>query len=105
LAELLKHCAFSDEGLTLWHYRTQSHVEVDFVLEDRQGHIVGIEVKASATVDGKDFRGLRHLQDTEGTVFRRGIVFYAGRELIPFGKGLWAVPMSFWWAAALGTER
>ena len=105
LAELLKHCAFSDEGLTLWHYRTQSHVEVDFVLEDRQGHIVGIEVKASATVDGKDFRGLRHLQGTEGTVFRRGIVFYAGRELIPFGKDLWAVPMSFWWAAALGTER
>ena len=96
LSELLKHLAFTKEGLTLWHYRTQTHLEVDFILENRQGQICGIEVKASTTVDSKDFKGLRHLQETEPAIFKHGIVLYAGRELLPFGEGLWAVPMSVW---------
>ena len=100
LAELLKHLAFSRERLTLWHYRTQTNIEVDFVLENRLGQITGIEVKASATVDGKDFKGLRHLQETEPAIFQRGIVLYTGREVVPFGDKLWAVPLSVWWAAA-----
>lgn len=98
LAELLKHVAFSSQGLSLWHYRTHTNIEVDFVLENRRGQITGIEVKASATVDSKDFKGLRQLQDTESVVFQRGIVLYAGRELVPFGENLWAVPLSMWWA-------
>lgn len=98
LGELLKHLSFSAQRLTLWHYRTQAGVEVDFVLENPQGRITGIEVKASATVDGKDFKGLRHLQETEAAIFERGIVLYAGREVVPFGDGLWAVPLSMWWS-------
>lgn len=100
LAELLKHIAFSKQRLTLWHYRTQTDIEVDFILENRLGQVTGIEVKASATVDGKDFKGLRHLQETEPTIFQRGIVLYAGREVVPFGEKLWAVPLSVWWAGA-----
>ena len=99
LAELLKHVAFSAQRLSLWHYRTQTNIEVDFILENRLGQITGIEVKASATVDGKDFKGLRHLQETEPGIFQRGIVLYAGREAVPFGEKLWAVPLSVWWAA------
>ena len=98
LAELLKHVAFSAQRLSLWHYRTQSNIEVDFILENRQGQITGIEVKASAAVDGKDFRGLRHLQETEAAIFQHGIILYAGREVLPFGENLWAVPLSVWWA-------
>jgi predicted AAA+ superfamily ATPase len=98
LAELLKHVAFSAQRLSLWHYRTQTNIEVDFILENRLGQITGIEVKASATVDGKDFKGLRHLQETEPAIFQRGIVLYSGREVVPFGEKLWAVPLSIWWA-------
>lgn len=99
LSELLKHLAFSAQRLSLWHYRTQTDVEVDFVLENPSGQITGIEVKASATVDGKDFKGLRHLRESEPATFMRGIVLYAGREIVPFGDRLWAVPLSMWWAA------
>lgn len=99
LSELLKHVAFSRQRLTLWHYRTQTNIEVDFILESRLGQITGIEVKASATVEAKDFKGLRHLQETESAIFQRGIVLYAGREVVPFGENLWAVPLSVWWAA------
>ena len=101
LAELLKHVAFSRQRLTLWHYRTQTQIEVDFILENRLGQITGIEVKASASVDGKDFKGLRHLQETEAAIFQHGIVLYAGREVVPFGDKLWAVPLSFWWAGKI----
>lgn len=98
LSELLKHLAFSERRLTLWHYRTQTNIEVDFILEDRLGKLTGIEVKASSTVDGKDFKGLRHLKETESQAFQRGIVLYSGREIVPFGADLFAVPLSMWWA-------
>jgi uncharacterized protein len=96
-SELLKHLAFSAQRLTLWHYRTQANVEVDFVLENRLGKLTGIEVKASNSVDGKDFRGLRHLKETESQHFQRGIVLYSGREVIAFDVDLFAVPFSMWW--------
>lgn len=102
LAELLKHVAFSAQRLSLWHYRTQTNIEVDFILENRMGQLTGIEVKASSTLDGKDFKGLRHLQDTEPEAFVRGFVLYAGREIVPFGEKLWAVPLSLWWAGLRG---
>ena len=97
LGELLKHLAFTEKRLTLWHYRTQSDIEVDFLLENPLGKITGIEVKASQSVDGKDFKGLRHLQETESEKFQQGIVLYTGNEVIPFGEKLFAVPMSVWW--------
>ena len=98
LSELLKHLAFSEKRLTLWHYRTQSNIEVDFVLENRLGKLTGIEVKSSSNVDGKDFKGLRHLKETEPHAFQRGIVLYGGREVVPFDADLFAVPLSMWWA-------
>lgn len=95
--ELLKHLAFSEKSLSLWHYRTQAGIEVDLVLEDRLGKLTGIEVKAGASVDSADFKGLRHLQETEPQAFNRGIVLYAGRAIVPFSDRLFAVPLSLWW--------
>ena len=102
LSELLKHLVFSEKRLTLWHYRTQSNIEVDFVLENRLGKLTGIEVKASSNVSGKDFKGLRHLKETEPQAFQRGIVLYSGREVVPFDADLFAVPLSMWWAFPTG---
>lgn len=98
LGELLKHLAFSEKGLTLSHYRTQTNIEVDFILENRLGKLTGIEVKASGSVEGKDFKGLRHLKETEPQSFQRGIVLYTGREVVAFDVDLFAVPLSMWWA-------
>ena len=47
-----------------------------------------------------DFKGLRHLADTEPGRFVRGFVLYAGREMVPFGDQLWAMPLSMWWGRA-----
>ena len=45
--ELARQLTWSDERVELFHYRTKDKVEVDAVLENRQGRMVGIEVKAS----------------------------------------------------------
>jgi hypothetical protein len=99
LGELLKHLAFSERGLTLSHYRTQTNIEVDFILENRLGKLTGIEVKASSSVNGKDFKAMRHLKETEPQSFQRGIVLYAGREVVAFDVDMFAVPLSVWWAS------
>jgi predicted AAA+ superfamily ATPase len=100
LCELLKHLAFGEHGFTLWHYRTQTGNEADFLLEDRAGRLVGIEAKAAASIGNKDFRGLRHLAESEAGRFSRGIVLYAGQQVVPFGEKLYAVPLSLFWQTA-----
>jgi predicted AAA+ superfamily ATPase len=100
LAELRKHLAFSERELRLWHYRTQAGMEVDFLLEAPNGMLTAIEVKASSMVTAKDFKGLRHLKETEPNRFKRGIVLYCGREPVPFARDLIALPLSIWWAKA-----
>ncbi len=68
------------------------------MLEDQTGSVVGIEIKASAKVDVRDFHGLKFLADTLGPAFRRGIVLYLDRDAIPFGQDLLALPLSTLWA-------
>lgn len=99
LAELHKHLAFSDRGLRLWHYRTQSGIEVDFLLESGDGTLTGVEVKSAVSVSTRDFKGLRHLRDTEPGRFKRGVILYCGREVVPFSRDLVAIPISMWWCS------
>ena len=99
LMELARQLTWSRQRAELFHYRTKDKVEVDAVLENRQGQVVGIEVKASSTVTAGDFRGLRHLAERIGGDFIAGIVFYTGTQTLPFGPRLRAVPASALWLA------
>ncbi len=92
--EFRKAAGWSDEAVQLFHYRTQSGQEVDVLLENGQGQLVGIEVKASSTVTSSDFAGLRAVAEAAGDSFLRGIVLYTGSQVIPFGKRMHAVPLS-----------
>lgn len=92
--ELLKTLALGQESWFLFHYRDKDQVEVDFVLESPLGELVGIEVKASATVGPADFKGLRRLAAICPQRFRTGAVLYDGEHVLPFGDGLYAVPLS-----------
>ena len=95
--ELQKQSAWSLTRPRLFHFRTQNSQEVDVILEDAAGRVVGVEVKASATVGARDFRGLRALAEASGGRFRRGIVLYTGRTSVPFGKNLHALPINSLW--------
>jgi len=49
----------------LYHFRTAMGREVDLVLEDEAGRLVGVEVKASTSVCADDFRGLQTLRSPD----------------------------------------
>jgi predicted AAA+ superfamily ATPase len=96
--ELMKQAGWSKIRPALHHFRTHNGEEVDIVLEDRAGRIVGIEVKAAASVDAGQFRGLNALAAAAGERFVRGLVLYAGESAVPFGSNLLAVPVGELWA-------
>ncbi len=105
LMELARQLTWSDERAELFHYRTKEKVEVDAVLENRQGRVVGIEVKASSTVRPDDFKGLRHLADRLGDDFVVGVVLYTGSQTLPFGERMRAMPVSALWEAMPAHRR
>ena len=96
--ELVKLAQSPATDARLYHYR-DGRDEVDVVAEDRSGELVAVEVKASATPDLRSRRGLAKLRDAAGTRFRAGVVLYTGRQTVPLGDRLWAVPVSGLWAA------
>lgn len=96
--EIAKGIGWSHAQPRLHHFRSGSGEEVDLVLERADGTIVGIEVKASSTVEERDLRGLRALAAATKRKFRRGLVLYTGRQSVPFGSEFWAVPMTALWS-------
>lgn len=92
--EILKHASWMPGPIEVFHFRDRAQNEVDFVLEDEAGAVIGIEVKASATVTVADFRGLKRLAEAAGPAFRAGYVLYDGDRNLPFGAGFTALPLS-----------
>lgn len=97
-SELQKLATFGDRAYRFSHFRTRDGQEVDLVIEDRRGRVVGVEVKASATVTADDFKGLRLLQETAGANFVRGVVLHDHHQTVPFGEKLLAAPLPALWA-------
>ncbi|WP_075293101.1 ATP-binding protein [Pararhizobium arenae] len=98
VSELMKLASWSERRVSFSHYRTKDLDEVDVVIEDRRGRIIGIEVKASATVKADDFRGLRQLQAAVGDRFVRGLVLHDHDRITPFTERLQAAPLSVLWS-------
>ena len=97
LTELLKLASWADDRLEFSHFRDKDRNEVDVVIENRRGLVVGVEMKASATVTGSDFGGLRRLAEACGDRFALGLVLYDHDKAVPFGERLFAVPISALW--------
>jgi hypothetical protein len=99
LMELRKLSTWSTTQPGLFYWRTASGQEVDVVLEDRAGRVTGVEVKAAATLNGNDVRGLQALASAAGKHWVRGVVLYTGNEVIPFSSNLHGLPISWLWSA------
>ncbi len=96
--EILRQLSWSESRATLFHFRAHSGEEVDLVLETPDGMIVGIEVKASRTVSGSDWKGLRWLSERLGERFLRGVILYLGDQVVPSAAHLHAVPLPSLWS-------
>ncbi|MEJ3747920.1 ATP-binding protein [Actinomycetes bacterium KLBMP 9797] len=100
LMELARQLTWCEERASLYHYRTKDGYEVDAVLETPDGRVIGIEVKAGATIRTEDLRGLRNLAGALGDQFVAGYVLYTGQETLPFGEKIRAVPLDALWRLA-----
>ena len=86
------------ERYTLYHYKDRDRREIDFIIENSENNILGIEVKSGSHVSKDSFKHLKWFKEhmDKGKNFV-GIVFYSGAHSIPFGDKLWAVPLSTLW--------
>jgi uncharacterized protein len=97
LNELSKLASWSKTQPQVHHFRTQTGLEIDFLLERRDGSIVCIEVKSGQKVDASSFKTMKMLEVEMKKKFLRGIVLYDGNEVVPFEKNLFAVPIQALW--------
>lgn len=97
-AELRKQATWAEGEYGIFYYRDKDQNEVDFVIENASGEIIGVEVKAAASVSVNDLVGLKKLAGLAPQVFKAGIIFYDGTETLPLGQTnghpLWAMPLS-----------
>ncbi|HQT04024.1 MAG TPA: ATP-binding protein [Thiotrichales bacterium] len=96
-SELLKHTTTADDDYDLMYYRDADKYEVDVVIENTAGQLIGVEVKAAASIKESDLRGLKKLASLAGDQFKMGVLLYDGTEVMPLSEKLWAVPLSTLW--------
>lgn len=98
LMEIVKQRTWCNRRVNLFFYRDKQQREVDVVIEDATGDIAGVEIKASASVDRSDARGLLFLRDKTGARFKAGVVLYSGSHTIRLDDRVWAVPLQGLWS-------
>jgi predicted AAA+ superfamily ATPase len=86
-------------GYALSHYRDRLGREIDFVVENDRGAILGIEVKAGSAISRND---AKHLVWFKKNIVADkkfiGIVLYAGENVLPLGENISAVPTGALWS-------
>lgn len=81
----------------LFHWRDRQRHEVDLVIE-RDGGFVAIEVKRAREVGPRARIGIDAFRQRYQRQFRRGLILAAGRQVLPLGDNVWAVPISALWS-------
>ena len=83
---------------SLYHYRDRQKREIDFIVKNDVGDLLGIEVKSGSAVSRDD---VRHMAWFKNNIAKErefiGIVLYAGEETLPLGDDMYAVPIAALW--------
>ncbi len=97
--EVMRGLEHLDGDFRLYHWRDAERREIDIIAEGGD-RIVGIEVKASTSVTGDDFKHLKWFAKHGPGRARRfaGIVLYLGEHSLGFGDNCFALPVSSLWA-------
>ena len=97
--EFEKSLPFLNRHWELYHWRFAPR-EIDIVAQAPGKILALFEMKASTTVAGDDFRHLDwFLKEGPGKSYKgSGFVVYLGDQLLSFGPGLLAVPLSMLWS-------
>lgn len=101
VSQLRGELAVSTSRPRLYHVRQeQGRFELDVLAELGGGHVVAIEIKASAAPTGSDGRHLVGLRDRLGETFVAGILFHTGPRAFALAERVTAVPISALWSSS-----
>lgn len=92
--EIMKALAHRGSRDRLWFFRTSDGLEVDFVVETREG-LIPVEVKSGATMRTGMNRSIRSLRRVLPDQIRPGYVVYTGNDLVSQKGGDTALPLAF----------
>lgn len=96
--ELLKQCTWSDTEWSLSHYRSPDGREIDLVIECADRSVIGVKVKAAASVQSSDYKHLQWLRDQMPDRFVAGIVLTTeGRGRI-LDRKIYSLPVDTLWS-------
>lgn len=102
--ELLRLASWAHASYDLMIYRDKDQLEVSVVIANGLGQLVGVEIKASASVQAGHLAGLRRLAAQAGDRFLGGVVLYDGIQSLPMGsvdgRPIWALPLASLWQGA-----
>lgn len=82
------------------HFRDKDRNQVDIVLENRRGEMVGVEVKSSVTVSVGDCSAMRKLAEVPEKKFVQALVHYDHDQVVPFADNMFDAPLSCFWSAS-----
>ena len=86
-------------GYSLYQYRDRLKREIDFIVENDCGALLGIEVKAGSAVSKDDAKHLAWFK--KNLVAKKefiGVVLYTGENVLPLGENITAVPIGAVWS-------
>jgi predicted AAA+ superfamily ATPase len=98
--EISKSLPHQENIWDLYHWRDRSGREIDIIAICPPTKLIGVEIKASASVSNEDFKHLKWFA-TDGPGRNRemtGIVIYLGGEAVSFGPRMVALPLQSLWA-------
>lgn len=93
--ELQRQISWSQQILTPYYFRTSDGREVDFIVENEKGKILGIEIKAKTTLTPKDWSTLQLLESDLRDDFVQGIVVYQGNKILSLSSKIKAIPIDW----------
>ena len=86
------------DGYRFYHYRDRLNREIDFIVENDRGELLGIEVKAGSFFSPDD---CRHLAWFKNNIVPdksfTGMVLHSGQDVLPLGENMYAVPIAALW--------
>jgi len=96
--QIVAQVELNDLDYELYHYRDREKREIDFLIQDSDNNIFGIEVKSGTSISKDDFK---HMIWFKNNLVKNknftGIILYSGENVATFGENMLAVPISNLW--------
>ncbi len=95
--ELLKQRGWSREVFSLAHFRDHDGLEVDVVVELRDGRLIAIEVKSGQTITSRSWAGLARFRERFPDREVIGVVLHGGSQVSQLFGWLHLLPITSLW--------